>query len=61
MGCSFSRDQKEEPKNPQKPAHGSIYNIFRLLSSRESPRHRRDTPPPVDLDDHLRDVVDICF
>lgn len=59
MGCSISRPQVKEPTNPKNPVHGSIYNIFRLLSDREPPRLRRDDTPPRDLDEHLKDVVDI--
>lgn len=60
MGCSLSKKKEKEHKKPQKPIQGSIYNIFRLLSQRESPRLRRDSKP-IDLDDHLMDVVDVCY
>lgn len=60
MGCSSSKDQKKGTKKSQKPIQGSIYNIFRLLSQKESPRARKDDNQ-LDIDEYLRDVVDVCY
>lgn len=62
MGCTESRIRRNKEvndPNQQPVVHGSIYNIFRLLSTRETPRWRTEDSRQLDLDEHLKDVVDV--
>lgn len=60
MGCSSSKKKENGSSITHKPIQGSIYNIFRLLSQKESPRAREHSNP-LDIDEYLKEVVDVCY